>query len=296
VLVFPRSWRSSMRAALVIVVAACAVVLPASPASAAGMGFVRLAHLSPDTPDVDVYLDALSYHAKQLVFNGVGYGVVSGYLSLKPGSYAVSMRGAGADPKSPPVLTTTVTVAAGKAYTVAGVGKHADLGLRIIHDDLDTPMSGQAKVRIIQASVKTPQLDVKLSDGTPIASAVDFATTTDYQLVKAGKLKIDVTPTGGGTAVPLAATLAPDSVYSLLVLDGKTTLDEHLLLDAGRKGVVPVGGIETGGGGTAVSPAVLTPAIGIALVALVGALVLLSRRSPGTYWGRRRARERNTVW
>ena len=86
-LVFPRSWRASVRAALVILVVACAAVLPASPASAgtAGMGFVRLAHLSPDTPDVDVYLDALSYHAKQLVFPGVGYGVVSGYLSLKPG-------------------------------------------------------------------------------------------------------------------------------------------------------------------------------------------------------------------
>jgi len=290
VLVFPRPWRVALRAALVMGLAACAVVVPTSPASAAAdMGYVRLAHLSPDTGKVDVYLDALSYHAKQLVFPGVGYGTVSGYLQLKPGSYAVSMRGEGAPANSPPVLTTHVNVAAGRAYTVAGVGHHADLGLRIINDDLNTPMSGQSKVRIVQASVKMPVIDVKLADGTEIASDVSFATTTDYQLVKSGKWRIDVTPAGGGPSVPLTATLAPDNVYSLVILDGKGTLEEHLLIDATRKGVIPVGGIDTGGGGTAVSPYVITPAIAIALIALIGALVLISRRSPGGQWGRRRA-------
>jgi hypothetical protein len=291
VLVFPRPLRATLRAALVLGLATCAIVIPASPVSAAAdMGYVRLAHLSPDTPKVDVYLDALSYHAKELVFDGVGYGTVSGYLSLKPGSYAVSMRGAGADPNSPPVLTTHVNVVAGRAYTVAGVGHHADLGLRIINDDLNTPMSGQSKVRIVQASVKMPLLDVKLADGTEVASGVSFATTTDYELVKSGKWRIDVTPAGGGTSVPLTATLAADNVYSLVILDGKGGLEEHLLVDATRTGVIPIGGVDTGGGGTAISPAVLTPAIGIALVALLGALVLTVRRRPNSHWGRRRAR------
>ena len=54
--------------------------------------------------------------------------------------------------------------------------------------------------------------------------------------------------------------------------------------------MVPVGGIEAGGGGTAVSPALLTPALGIAIVALLGALALMARRSPSSYWGRRRLR------
>src|SRR5205085_9575316 len=77
----------------------------APPASAADpVGYVRLAHLSPDTPDVDVYLNAVGGGSAQ-VFKGVGYGVVSRYLAVPAGNYAVSMRPAGAPATDPPVLT-----------------------------------------------------------------------------------------------------------------------------------------------------------------------------------------------
>src|SRR5262249_41372853 len=95
-----------------------------SPASAASDGYVRLAHLSPDTPAVDVYLDSVSGSVPQKVFPSVGYGAFSSYLALPTGTYAVSMRLAGAKASTPPVLSTQVTVQAGDAYTVAGVGKH----------------------------------------------------------------------------------------------------------------------------------------------------------------------------
>src|SRR3712207_5635752 len=41
---------------LATLAALAALTLSASPARAAGAGYVRLAHLSPDTPAVDVYL------------------------------------------------------------------------------------------------------------------------------------------------------------------------------------------------------------------------------------------------
>src|SRR5437867_2888487 len=101
-----------------VAVGAIAVI----PASAADqVGYVRLAHLSPDTPDVDVYLSTVGGGSPQ-VFKGVGYGVMSKYLGVPPGSYAVSMRASGAPATDPPVLTTNVTVDPGKAYLVAGVG------------------------------------------------------------------------------------------------------------------------------------------------------------------------------
>jgi hypothetical protein len=146
--------------AVVLVAMLGSLLVAATPAAAAGtVGYVRLAHLSPDTPDVDVYLSAVTGGTPQR-FPGVGYGTVSTYLTVPTGTYAVAMRGAGAPQTDPPVLTTNVTVADGKAYTVAGVGKHADLGLKVIEDDLSLPPAGRAKVRIVQASVRAPVMTV----------------------------------------------------------------------------------------------------------------------------------------
>src|SRR5215475_2619246 len=191
--------RAGLAATMLGLVLAAVVAPAAATASTDRVGYVRLAHLSPDTPDVDVYLDSLTVKMKEQVFKGVGYGVMSGYLTLPVGEYAVSMRGSGADPKSPPVLTTDVTVAANHAYTVAGVGRHADLGLRVFHDDLSSPMNGKAKVRIIQASIKDPQLDVSLTNGQTVGTNVGFATTTGYRLVSSGDFSVLVRPSDGGT-------------------------------------------------------------------------------------------------
>ena len=281
-----RRWRvtrpafaAALLVASVLGLALAALAPTVASAATAKVGYVRLAHLSPDTPDVDVYLDSVSSSAKEQVFPGVGYGTVSQYLSLNVGEYAVSMRVAGADPKSPPVLTTDVTVAAGQAYTVAGVGRHADLGLKVFHDDLSSPARGKAKVRIIQASIKDPQLNVSLTNGTKIASNVAFATTTSYRQVGAGNWTLVVAPTGGGKSVKLHVDLKSDSVYSLLILDGKTTLTPDLKVDATRAGNAPVGGVPTGLGGS--SPRTM-PTIAVSVLALAGVafggIAIASRR------------------
>lgn len=288
------TWRVRRAIRTSIIVAAAMLVIAGPTASAATaatpstkVGYVRLAHLSPDTPDVDVYLNSLSAKLKQQVFPGVGYGTVSGYLQLPQGSYSVAMRVSGASPSTPPVLTTDVAVVGGHAYTVAGVGRHSDLGLKVISDDLAAPMNGEAKIRIIQASVQAPLLSVSIKGGATIATGVQFATTTSYDTVKAGTWTILVRPTGGGTAVPLRATIKADSVYSLVILDGKTTLTEHLLTDAARAGHVPAGSVATGGGGTADMPVLLVPALIVGAVALFLAVALGFRRRGSERWSAR---------
>ncbi|MCM0676995.1 DUF4397 domain-containing protein, partial [Micromonospora phytophila] len=188
-------------------------------AEAATVGQVRLAHLSPDTPAVDVYLAAPGASEPQ-VFPAVGYGVVSKYLPLPAGRYAVAMREAGAPADDPPVLTTEVAVSGGAAYTVAGVGRHADLGLRVLRDDLSAPERGRAKIRVVQASVRAPVLDVAAAGGPTLAEGVSFATTTDYQQVEPGRWRLRVGGSGGPTT-DTDVTLSAGAVYSLLVLDAK---------------------------------------------------------------------------
>jgi hypothetical protein len=223
----------------------------AAPASGAPVGYVRLAHLSPDTPAVDVYLTAPAESAEPQVFKAVGYGVLSQYLPLPPGRYAVSMRAAGAPAAEPPVLTTEVAVTAGEAYTVAGVGRHADLGLRVLDDDLSAPPRGQAKIRVVQASVRAPVLDVAAAGGPTIASGVQFATTTAYARMEPGHWRLRLR---GAGAAPTTAdvTISGGSVYSLLVLDSKQGgLTTELRTDARGGTIVPTGGVDTGAGGLA---------------------------------------------
>ena len=268
--------------ALAALAAVAAVALSASPAAAAGAGYVRLAHLSPDTPAVDVYLKADSGDAKEQTFPGVAYGAMSQYLRLPAGTYSVAMRTAGADPSSKPVLTTQVTVEDGNAYTVAGVGRYADLGLRVLRDDLKLPGSGESKVRIIQASVRAPVLDVGVADGPAIADGVQFATTTAYREVKPGRWTVEVEPSGGGKATELPCTLGAGSVYSLLVLDAKGGgLKTELHIDAGRQGTVPQGGVATGAGGTQPgSPMPMALLMGAVAAVLTGGAVVAIRRRP----------------
>ena len=276
----PRLRRLAHGAVALAVVAA--VAFAANPAAAAGSGYVRLAHLSPDTPAVDVYLRSQSGAIKEKVFPGVGYGALSDYLRLPAGVYAVAMRKAGAAAGSAPVLTTQVTVDNGAAYTVAGVGRYADLGLRVLRDDLNLPTGGDAKVRIVQASVRAPVLDVDVDNGTTIGSGVAFATTTDYRQVDPGTWTLKVQPSDGGKSSTLPCTLAGGSVYSLLILDAKGGgLRTQLVTDAGRSGVMPAGGVATGAGGSrsgAGWPGVLL--LAALAAALSGTVAVALRRRP----------------
>jgi hypothetical protein len=259
-----------------------ALALMAAPAGAAPapVGYVRLAHLSPDTPEVDVYLSKVGDNAfKEQVFKHVGYGVMSKYLALPVGTYRVAMRKQGDPSSTPPVLTTQVTVQPNGAYTVAGVGKFAQLGLDVFTDDLSRASDGRAKVRIIQASVKAPVLDVAGADGTSIASDVAFASTTDYRAVDPGTWTLKLTPDGSSSTTTVNCVMAGGSVYSLLILDSDNGLVVELRADARGAGSVPDGGVETGAGGglSLTSPLVL---VGLAMLVGLGLLALGLRARP----------------
>jgi hypothetical protein len=254
----------------------------AAVAAPAASGYVRLAHLSPDTPEVDVYLNSQSGAIPAKVFRGVGYGAMSDYQSLPVGGYTVAMRPSGAPASTPAVLTTQVSVAAGRAYTVAGVGRYADLGLRVLTDDISLPYQNQAKVRIVQASVRAPVLDVSVKGGPLIAEHIAFATTTAYQLVQPGTWQLQVQTTSGGAKTQLSVRLEEGSVYSLLILDAAGGgLVAQLKTDASRRGGVPVGGVDTGAGGRTSSWLLLAGvgALAVALMVGLGAVVYRRRTS-----------------
>lgn len=244
----------------------------AQAAPAEGNGLLRLAHLSPDTPAVDVYVDAVADPTAGITLEGVAYGTVSDYQDVPPGAYTVSMRAAGDPPDTPPVLSTTVEISANSARTVAGVGLFADLGLEIIDDSLEMPPSGQARMRVLAAASNAETLDVTLADDTTVATGLAFASTSDYVDVPAGATTLEVSA-GGEPPTGLPVDLEAGAVYSVLVLDTpEGGLEVRPVLDAAGSGVVPAGGVETGAGGTA-DDGIPTPALVVALAACCAALL-----------------------
>ena len=257
----------------------CALGLPAAsaaPALAPDTGLVRMMHLSPDTPSVDAYIDSVSAPGTGVVLPGVSYGDVSAYQTVPAGTYTVSARGAGADPSSPPVLATTVTVTGGTATTIAGVGYFAELGFAVLPDDLTLPPAGQSRARVINAAATGSPVDLSLGTDTTLARGLSFADNTDYVDIPGGAETLQVAP-GNGTPSDLPVDLAAGSVYTVLVLDRSSGgLSVSAELDAASPGVVPVGGVEAGAGGAADAG---VPAGPLALAGLAIGLLLLTVRT-----------------
>lgn len=243
---------------------------PPAAAAAETPGMVRFAHLSPDTPAVDIALAPLTAQDGPPltdpgpdVADGLGYGAVTGYTAVAPGDYAVSLRAAGAPRSTPPELTARVEVPAGGARTIAVTGLFADLSLRTLTDDLTSTPDGAARVRVLAAASATPTTDVRLAGGPALATGLAFGEAGSPVDVPAGSRTVTV-----GTTAPLPVSLPAGSIHSLLVLDapgGGLTL--RLVQDAAGPAVTPVGAVEAGGGGTAGSPALFLVAAAAASLA-----------------------------
>jgi hypothetical protein len=262
--------------ALATVGAAPAVAAPATPA-ACPPAEQRLAHLSPDTPTVDVYVDSAADPSRSFVVPGVGYGAVSDYKPLPPDSYVISMRAAGAPASSPPVISASVDAKPGAAYTIAGTGRSADLGLTVLNDKLDSPPAGKASVRVINAALSTPSADVGPVNGPAWATGVAFGTETDYRDCPLGKWDLKVTAGDASKTLPL--TLEQNSSYTVLLVDKGNGLEPQLKRDSTGVGTVPTGGVNTGLGGAAgPDPLLVGGAAGAALLVTALTLAVAVRR------------------
>lgn len=150
---------------------------------------VRIAHASPDAPNVDVWVD------DQKVLSDVPFKAVSDYLNLKPGTYTVTITAAG-DP-STVAFEGDVTVDA-MSYTVAAVGEltsdDTEFKPWVIADDA-SPSDDMAAVRLAHASPDAPAVDVTVMDGKKkLFSDVTFGEASDYVEVPAGTYTLAVWP------------------------------------------------------------------------------------------------------
>jgi len=264
-----------------------AFIAAASPAASAAPlaaqdGWVRIAHLSPEAPAMDIYLYPFGDPARPTVLKDVAYGDVSAYMTLSPGEYTVAMRGFDAPASSHPALVSSFMVDSKTAYTVAALGPDPGLRVEVLTDQMTTP-KGTALVRVVQASLKEDHVTVSYGSSV-LAKQLAFGSVTPYAAVSPGTETVTVTASGSAATSPLGLTA--DTVHTIVVLDGSSGLRADDLTDAVGSQLMPAGGAATGFGGTAPRP----PADPLPwlLVILAGSL-LVAGGVVGLGWPRRPA-------
>ncbi|ADJ16336.1 hypothetical protein C497_10018 [Halalkalicoccus jeotgali B3] len=173
------------------------------------MAMVRVAHLSPDAPNVDVYVDG------EVVLEDVAYRDVSDYLELQPGTYGVQITAAG--DQETVVFDEDVEVQTG-AFTLAAVGEiegeSQPFDVLVVEDDLSDP-GENARVTALHASPDAPEVDlVEAESGDPLAAGLAFGDTATFE-VPEGSYTLEVRPAGGEEAVAeFDVEVAAGTVYS----------------------------------------------------------------------------------
>lgn len=180
---------------------------------------LRVAHLSPDAPPVDIYVDG------QLVsgLESVPFATVSGYLSVLAATYDLSAFVE--NTTTSPVIAASVTLLPGTATTVAATGLLSANDLQpLVLTDVRTPNSGGgALVRFVHASPDAPAVDVVAAGGPVLFDGIAFRGATVYGAVAAGTYSLEVRVDAGGAlalAVP-GVQLQAGQTYTIFAI-GRT--------------------------------------------------------------------------
>lgn len=248
-----------------------------APASAASAAMVRVAHFSPNAPNVDVYVNG------DKTLSNVAFRTVSKYLQVPAGEYRFQVRPAGAAASSTAVIDASSRLSSGRAVTVAAVGALANLSAKIYTDDLSAPAAGQAKVRVIHAAPAVPAVDVGVAGGPTLFRGATFPNATAYAPVPAGSYPLQVRAAGTQNAL-LSATQAVQagSIYTIAAVGGSGKPVQLLpVVDSAGMSAMPSGGVATGAGGTAGSPGSDNGALalgGTAALLVLGSGLAIRRR------------------
>jgi len=172
-------------------------------------GALRVAHASPDAPNVDVYVDG------EAAIEDLAFGEVSPYAALDPGTYQIQVTAAGDEETI--VFDEEIELDAGVTQTAVAFGEAAggpDTGFRIelLDDDLTDPGEAMSRIRLFHAVPDAGPVDIVAvdvpdddgeqsadapSEGEPLFAGVEFGGTV-AESVPAGDYTLGVVPAGGG--------------------------------------------------------------------------------------------------
>ena len=262
-----------LRALMALVPLSLAVVLMgAAPAAVAqDTGWIRWGNWSPSAPDFDIYLKSFGGSGNATVIKHVRYGDVSSYTAIPMGQYTIAMRDAGAAPTSPPMLSASVQVAPGTAYTIVSMGPASHLGVQVLKETMRSSPD-RALVRVVQESVQQHRVTVN-NGGRTLGGPLRLGSYTGYLAISPGWQAFHAV--GYSESTTKRVFLRANSIHTLVVLDNQGGLRINSLKDAVGSRTMPAGGAATGLGGTAPRAPGTSPMLWLATIAGGGLLAAM---------------------
>jgi len=149
---------------------------------------VRAAHMSPDAPNVDIYVDG------NAALEDVPFRAVSDYLEVPAGPHQFTITEAGNQDNA--VFDQEVTLEA-EDYTLVAAGEltseDTDFQVLPLLDDNSDPGGNQARLRAVHVSPDAGAVDVTVSAGAVLFDGVEF-TDSAYVSVEANDYTAQVRP------------------------------------------------------------------------------------------------------
>ena len=149
---------------------------------------VRVLHLSPDAPPVDVFVD------EARAITGLRFPEGTPYTMLEAGSYDFAVSATGTPASQAVIELPQTELAENTAYTVVAYDRLASITPLALVDDLSVTSSGTIRIRAIHAASGVGQVDILNIPGrgtpTPLYENVDFGVASAYAELPAGQYTI----------------------------------------------------------------------------------------------------------
>jgi hypothetical protein len=164
---------------------------------------VRIIHATPDAPGLDIYQ---GHNA--LAFN-LGFGTVTSYIQLNPGTYTLDADTAGSRQA---LSSAKSTFAPSTQYTVLLGNSVNSLQQLTLTDQSQAAPAGQIALRFINQATRIGAVDTylvpagqKVSAVSPLVTGMAFGANTGYLNIPIGTYSIIMLPAG---SVPSSSSVA----------------------------------------------------------------------------------------
>jgi hypothetical protein len=129
---------------------------------------IRVAHFSPDTPAVDVYINGSLSDVQGLAFPNV-----TGWITLEPGTYQLAVTAAG--DTAPAIGPASFDLPADAWLTIAAVGSLEEGTLKpaIVAEDYSEMAEGETRVTVFHGIEGAQPVDV-LAGGSAVIEVLAF--------------------------------------------------------------------------------------------------------------------------
>jgi len=171
-----------------------AVLLAVGCGGGGGQAQLRVLNASPNIGAVDVLVDGAT------VASGIGYETATSYISVKTGSRHLQIEPTGSTTVA---IDTTLNLAGSSQTTVIALNFAASISPVVLTDSTTAPTSGDAQIRVVNASPSMGSVDVyivapgtDLTTTTPVAQSLAFQSATSYTSEVAGTWEIFFTVPG----------------------------------------------------------------------------------------------------